>query len=141
MRDSRIGALGATALILVLATKAAALSEVVGKNDAWVLLSFPALARWATTIVIVANPYVRSEGLGKPFRLATRRHVLFASVWLVPLLVAHRGVGLPALATLVAVLAFAYWVRRRLGGLTGDAYGAAIELGETAALLSATIDW
>jgi adenosylcobinamide-GDP ribazoletransferase len=141
MRDSRVGALGATAVVLVLATKAAALTEVVGKDDAWIILSFPALARWATTIIVVAHPYARSEGLGKPFRLATKRHVMLASAWLVPLVVAHRGVLFPGLATLMTVLLFAYWVRRRLGGLTGDVYGAAIEVGETAVLLSASIEW
>jgi adenosylcobinamide-GDP ribazoletransferase len=141
MRDSRIGALGATALVLVLATKTAALTEVVGKDDVWIIFSFPALARWATTIIVVAHPYARSEGLGKPFRLATARHVIFASAWLVALVVADGSVRFAALVTLTTVLLFAYWVRRRLGGLTGDAYGAAIELGETAALLSASIDW
>ena len=34
-----------------------------------------------------------------------------------------------------AVLAFAFWLHRRLGGLTGDVYGAAIELGEVVMLV------
>ena len=42
---------------------------------------------------------------------------------------------LPALGTTAAVLAFAFWLHRRLGGLTGDVYGAAIELGEVVMLV------
>jgi adenosylcobinamide-GDP ribazoletransferase len=140
MRDGRIGALGATALMLVLAAKAAALANVVGKDDFWTVLAFPALARWATTIVVVAHPYARAEGLGVPFRGATPLHAVMATGWIVPFVVACGTLRLPAFATLMTVLLFAWWVRRRIGGMTGDAYGAAIELGETAALLSASID-
>jgi cobalamin synthase len=41
---------------------------------------------------------------------------------------------LPALGAAVAVFAFAFWLHHRLGGLTGDVYGAAIELGEVVML-------
>jgi adenosylcobinamide-GDP ribazoletransferase len=140
MRDSRIGALGATALILVLAIKTAALSDVLGRENAWAILYFPAVARWATAIVIVAYPYARSEGLGRPFRLAIPRYAVMASVWIVPFVVVRGDMQLPTFATSMTVLLFAFWVYRRIGGLTGDAYGAAIELGETAALLGASID-
>jgi len=33
------------------------------------------------------------------------------------------------------VFAFAFWLHHRLGGLTGDVYGAAVELGEVVMLL------
>lgn len=140
MRDSRIGALGATALILLIAIKSAALAEVVAKDGFWILLAFPALSRWATTIVVVAFPYARAEGLGTPFRGANPGHALIATGLIVPFIVACANLRLPAFATLTAVLAFAWRVRRRLGGMTGDAYGAAIELGETMALVSASLD-
>jgi cobalamin synthase len=34
------------------------------------------------------------------------------------------------------MLVVGFWLERRLGGLTGDVYGAAIELGELAFLLA-----
>ncbi len=46
---------------------------------------------------------------------------------------------LPAAAALAAAAAVALSVNRRLGGLTGDVYGAAIELAEAAALAAATL--
>ena len=45
------------------------------------------------------------------------------------------GLILPALGTAAGVLAFAFWLHRRLGGLTGDVYGAAVELAEVLMLL------
>jgi adenosylcobinamide-GDP ribazoletransferase len=43
----------------------------------------------------------------------------------------------PALGALAAAALFALWLRRRLGGLTGDVYGATIELAEATALVLA----
>jgi len=42
---------------------------------------------------------------------------------------------LPALGAAAVVFAFAFWLHHRLGGLTGDVYGAAVELGEVVMLL------
>jgi len=39
----------------------------------------------------------------------------------------------------VVVFAFAFWLHRRLGGMTGDVYGASIELGETAMLVLSSV--
>ena len=57
----------------------------------------------------------------------------------VGLLVAACGVRLlvPVLVALGVVLLVAAVMRRRLGGLTGDVYGAAIEIAEAAALVAA----
>ena len=41
-----------------------------------------------------------------------------------------------ALAVLILGLVLALWFRRRIGGVTGDTLGAAIELGEVAALMA-----
>lgn len=40
---------------------------------------------------------------------------------------------------MAAALALAIWMDRRLGGLTGDVYGAAIELAELAFLVAAGV--
>lgn len=139
MRDSRIGAFGATALVLVIAGKIAMVQQLLGTSPAWAVVLAPVCARAACALLIVAFPYARSEGLGVVFRAGTGR-VRFA---LALLLAASLTLGLaPALGSaLVATCAVAWlcarWVALRLGGLTGDVYGAAIELSELAFLIAA----
>ena len=139
MRDSRIGAHGAAALILLLAAKIAALTQVVERQDLLTLLAFPTVARWAATLLIVFFPYARPEGLGRAFNgEAGRLQVGIASATTVVVVAALGGrFALPALGCAVVVLLFGVWLRRRLGGLTGDVYGAAIELGEVTTVILA----
>jgi adenosylcobinamide-GDP ribazoletransferase len=138
MRDSRIGAHGATALVLCLVAKIAALAVVVERRDLLTLLAFPALARWAVAPLIVLFPYVRSEGLGRAFNGAAGvRELVLASVAIGALVLAlGPRAGWQALVALAVTLVVAFWMRARLGGLTGDVYGAAIELSELGVLLA-----
>jgi len=139
MRDSRIGAHGAAALVLLLAAKIAALTQVVERQDLLTLLAFPTVARWAVTPLIVLFPYARAEGLGRAFRgEASGVQVGIATATAVVVIAALGGrFALPALGCAVVVLLFGLWLRRRLGGLTGDVYGAAIEIGEVTTLILA----
>ena len=68
-----------------------------------------------------------------------RRMPRSLSVVVVVLAMLGPGLILPAVGAAVAVLGFGLWLHRRLGGLTGDVYGAAIELGETAMLILCTV--
>jgi adenosylcobinamide-GDP ribazoletransferase len=140
MRDSRIGSFGAAAVVLVLLAKVFALIEVERRQLTWALWSFPVAARWAVCPLVICFPYARQEGLGKPFNghargldLVFATCVAAAAVSLVgPSSIAPMG------AALLAALCVGGWVQRRVGGLTGDVYGAAIELAELAFLIVAT---
>lgn len=141
MRDGRIGAHGAAALVLVLLAKSAALAELVARGEPWALVAAPAVARFCAVPLVVAFPYARPEGLGKPFHgTAGAREVGVAAV----LAAAALAPGLPgslaqAAAAVGVAQAVALVARRRLGGLTGDVYGAAIELAELAFLAVAAL--
>lgn len=141
MRDSRIGAQGAVALVLVLLAKTAALASVLEHRDYVSVTAFPVIARWAVTPQIALYPYARTEGLGRAFS----GHAGWAQVVLATTTMAAVSVGLgwptakQAVLALVATLIMATWLRARLGGLTGDVYGASIELGETVALVTACL--
>lgn len=137
MRDSRIGSHGALSLVLLVALKWAALEAVLTRGqDAWVIA--PVGARFACTLLIAAFPYARSEGLGSAFEGAP--HLRSLAVGGLALLAALVALGLSALlgaaAGLAVALALALRMKRLLGGLTGDVYGAAVELSELAALLA-----
>lgn len=139
MRDSRIGAHGAVAVMLVLLTKVLAVTQIVQHRELrWLALS-PSIARWAVLPLVVYFPYVRETGLGKTFtERGSSREIGGATACVVLLLMWTRGHGGgAALAALAVTLLFALWMQRRLGGMTGDVYGAAIELAEVAFLVAA----
>ena len=139
MRDPRIGAHGATALVLVLLAKVYASGGLAARGLPAGLFLAPVCARLAAAVLIRGFPYARAEGAGRSFRdHAHWQHVaiaagttliaIFAAGWQ---LVAAAAFGF-ALAAVVA-----FWVHWRARGLTGDVYGAAIELCEVGVLIAA----
>jgi adenosylcobinamide-GDP ribazoletransferase len=139
MRDARIGAFGAAALTLVLMLDAAALSGI-GPAASWrTLLVAPAAARAAPALLARLLQVARPGGLGAAFRAGLSRARAGAAL-AVALAIAVSGLGLLGVivvcaAWLVALLVGAT-MAARLGGVTGDVHGAAIELAELAALLT-----
>jgi adenosylcobinamide-GDP ribazoletransferase len=134
MRDHAVGAYGASALVLDLLAKSAALGALAERDELLPVIAAFAVSRAAALPLAAALPYARSEGTGRPLdRLAP--------------LVAAGGVALaaatavlaPATLAAAALVVLAVWwlARRRLRGVTGDVLGAAIELTATAALIVA----
>jgi adenosylcobinamide-GDP ribazoletransferase len=143
MRDPRIGAHGATALVLVLLGKVYASGSLAAHGVAAGLFIAPVCARLSAAVLIRSFPYARSEGSGRSFRdHATWNHVAIAGVT-TALAVAAAGWEYlaPALVGLVLAGVIGLWVRWRAGGLTGDAYGAAIEICELGVLVAARWSW
>ena len=140
MRDSRIGSHGALALVLLVLLKAAALERALSlRTIAWLIA--PVAARFACTLLMALFPYARQQGLGAPFVDRVR----WPSLAIGMLAVSLAGFCLGPLSVLLAALAIAaalllgLRLHKLLGGLTGDVYGAAIELAELAALLAASV--
>jgi len=140
MKDSRIGTYGAVALVLVLGLKAAALSAMPSTGlVVSALLWAHIVSRWLATSYLLDLNYVRGEGKSKP--LATTMPL---SHWLwsgLPVLILFIFTDMPPLLPLCLVLlvfrfAFAAYLRRRIGGYTGDALGAAQQVIEIIIYLS-----
>lgn len=139
MKDPRLGGFGAAGLILLLLVKLAALDGVLrGPHALPALIAIPALARWAAVIAAKAYPSARPGGMGDTFRRGLGRRELVIAAVLAGLAAAPLGWrGLIAWAAAgLALLAMAGLARGRLGGLTGDVYGAIIELAEVAMLVT-----
>jgi adenosylcobinamide-GDP ribazoletransferase len=140
MRDSRIGSHGALALVLLVLVKAYAIERLLSFEPSGLWLA-PVLARFLCTLLIVSFPYARDAGLGSAFRgrvgrfeLALGVPPLAAAIWLA----GPSAIG-GVFAGGVAALWLALRFRRLLAGLTGDVYGAAIELAEAACLLGLSL--
>lgn len=143
MKDPRLGSFGGVGLILLILVKLGALSEAA--SNLAILVLTPALARWALVIAAAAFPLAKQEGMAFFFRQSLgRREIVVAAITAATLLgLSWRWGGVHLLALpLVAALAMAAvsgLATRQLGGLTGDVYGAIVELTETATLLAAFV--
>jgi adenosylcobinamide-GDP ribazoletransferase len=142
MRDPHVGTFGATALVIVLAMKSTAIATLSDRHQLRALIVATAVARSCPVLLARLFPPARTGGLGKTFvDHVTDAHVA-ATAAVAVLIAALSGMSRPWMAAtaglLVAVLIGAM-ARRRLGGVTGDVFGASIELAETAALVASLV--
>ena len=154
MRRGDVGPMGVTALVLLLLVQVAALADLL--RDGWpaaLLLAVAVLLSRAVPAVVCAHGTPAAEGssLGAAFVgtvppfaatcLYTALTIALAAAGLVHGLAAPAVTVLGALAALVAAL----WVRRQvirgLGGVGGDAVGAAVEIALTVVLVCLTVAW
>ncbi|MFN7974210.1 MAG: adenosylcobinamide-GDP ribazoletransferase [Acidobacteriota bacterium] len=139
MRDSRTGPHGASAVTLLLIVKVLATAAVVDGRELATLAIVPVVARSLVVLLMVAFPYARTEGIALPFRGAWSAAQLAAALAMAAAAVAWAGRPAYVPAACAALLALGLGVRmaRKLGGLTGDVYGAAIEIAETGFIAAA----
>ena len=142
LRDPHVGAFGVVAVVLLLLAKVSALAALPGESRLWTIVLVPCLSRWAILVVMDRFPYVRREGLGTPFLQGSSRRCLLvgSAVALVATAVLTGPVGLLlALAAGLVALAVGAWAKRRIGGVTGDIYGAVCETSEAVLLALAVV--
>ena len=146
MKDSRIGAYGAMGLVMMLGLKAATL---VSMPLAWAvpaLLLAHTASRAAAVVLIRTLPYAGDAEHAKAKPLActvSRAGVGVALAWVVALALGlwawqppwAVAIGVSLLAVAAGTLGCRRWLRRRLGGTTGDTLGATQQITELLALL------
>jgi adenosylcobinamide-GDP ribazoletransferase len=143
MKDSRVGAHGVTAFVLLALAKWSLLLDLLPYNPLAALFAMPVLGRLAMVVAITQYPYARPEGIGKAFADFAGRPALYIAAATALILVAPLGlVALVALAAAVLfAIAFCRYASRALGGLTGDTYGAVTELSEIVVLFIFVLAW
>lgn len=138
MKDPRCGVMAVIALCLLLLIKFAAITSLIASGKFWALLVIPVFGRLSILVLFQTTNYVREQGMGAllaqhyPKKLSI--FIIFFST-LVTLLyllaVNYRWQSLFLIVGLVLLLVF---LRRlivsRLGGMTGDTLGAAVEICE-----------
>jgi len=139
MKDSRVGAMGVIALILLLLLKYQALAAFPAGERTIALLLMPAAGRWLPVLLAVTSPYARPEGgTGGAFIDHAGGWQLLGGTGLLLALALYLCSWTGAFVVLLLALAaflFRALVMARLGGVTGDVLGAAVEGGEVLTLL------
>ena len=138
MRDSRVGAFGVMAGALAMLLQWACLAELRGEERLQALVVACAVARWAMVGAVVRFPAARAAGLGATMREhAGRAPLLAATVLAAAVAVGGGEEGVVGFAVAgIMTLAMGRFLSGRLGGLTGDTYGAIAVVAETATLVA-----
>ncbi|MBE0477958.1 adenosylcobinamide-GDP ribazoletransferase [Candidatus Aerophobetes bacterium] len=137
MKDVRTGAKGTAAIVVLVLLKFSLLTQVVTSSTPQILMYIPLLSRWGILIGCFSVPYAREEGMGKSFSFPGYPQIIIAT--LIVILSGIFLLGAFFLAPLIGVagfsLLFSLYLKRKIGGFTGDTLGALNEMGEVIALL------
>ncbi len=143
MRDSRIGTNGTLGIILLLMAKFALLISMDFKEIGPVIAAMPVISRMSVAWCAGVSAYARSDhGLGRALIERTGKKEIFwattiASAAAAALLVEK---ALPGIASVIIfTLLFTGYVKKKIGGVTGDILGAVIEISGIIFLLSMVI--
>lgn len=142
MRDSRVGNFGAVSGLAIILAKLIALASMPQSLVLLSLFLVPGWSRYAELCCIVEYPYARPEGMGKAFKDSSSKKDLWTgSIAPLAATIAAAFFCNPGILVLIplAVLSSGFIISRqlnkKLGGQTGDTYGACVEFSEAAALI------
>jgi adenosylcobinamide-GDP ribazoletransferase len=137
MKDSRIGTYGAAALWVSLTLKFVVLSQLI--NPVLALLVAHPLSRIIPTVFIAAMSYVSDADTSKAKPLAESGSGVDTAIAIITGLIALIFINNPFIILLVLLVlaGVAYiFLKRQIGGFTGDTLGAVQQVGELAIYLS-----
>jgi len=142
MRDPHIGVMGAISIISIILLKVGLLGAVAAPLKTTALLLICVLSRWSSVLAMFLFPYARKDGKAKVFIQGMNLKIFVFSLIMV-LVFAFAIWRLKGLLTLLIVAGCAYlggkFAVRKIGGITGDTLGAAIELTEIVTLFTVCI--
>ena len=148
MKDSRIGAYGSVGLMLALGLRAALLTALPASL---ILPTLTASAAFGRLLAVVPKALLPSppgvDGMASRIVAGTGwRQLAGASLAMLPFVLPFAWIEpQAAAAALLAAGLFVWWLcaflRRRLGGVTGDCLGFAVYAGQLIVLLAACARW
>lgn len=146
MKDSRIGVMGAVAIISLLFMKTAAILSLPVNEFVSAVIIASAAGRTATILMMSMLPYARVEGgLGDLFfENESAASVSVVSVLLLltaTLVLAPEKMLILVVMFILTMVLFCMWCVKKIGGYTGDTLGAVCELMETAIITGAVLSF
>lgn len=140
MKDPRSGAIAVVTLILVLLLKWTALSELLRQQDFLShLIIIPVLGRCAILGLMLSTDYVSRDGLGEKLNAYLPKAAAIA-ILLISMMIGFYVIGYGSLIFAVLIIySIRFLSQQRLGGVTGDVYGASVELVETGLLIAVVL--
>jgi len=134
MKDPNCGPIGVLSLILI-----SLLKLEMHQYDLIILI--PLLGRLAPLFLFLTTPYVRKSGLGSAITEYLPRTIAFSILIIITFLSCYLSLaGSIGLASgIVTLLYLRFKFIQRIGGITGDTVGAAIEISETTILLTCAL--
>ena len=139
MRDSNTGAIGVVGLTMTLLLKYAVLMNIPYEIKNQILVVMPVIGRWSMVELSLFSEYARStNGIGLPFTTYLRkREFLFASA--TAILVSFVLLGIKGIIIMIVIgifiLGSAKFLKVKIGGITGDTFGAINEISEVLVLI------
>jgi adenosylcobinamide-GDP ribazoletransferase len=135
LKDPHIGAFGVVAVVLQLAAKLVLLHALMDRGALWWVVAICGAARlgplvWSRMLrVLGAGLADQSAGAVRPWHLAAWSALILACLPAAPWL----------LGAFPLIAAWWFYLKRQVGGVTGDCHGAGIELVETGLLILAVV--
>ncbi|BCG64143.1 MAG: adenosylcobinamide-GDP ribazoletransferase [Methyloprofundus sp.] len=137
MKDPAAGPIAVVILVLLLLLKWSALQTLLQQDHILMpLVLAPFLGRLSILMLMLTTPYIRKNGLGAAMQTELPKHAaklivifsLASSFWL--------GNVTMIISACLAIALLRYLAMQRLQGVTGDVYGASVEITETVVLTS-----
>jgi adenosylcobinamide-GDP ribazoletransferase len=139
LRDSRIGAYGAAALVFSLLSRAVLVAGLPMEHFTAYLISAHVLCRWSTLPLSYYLPPAReSEGQGARIaKLTSTPSLIIGSIFTIVtvVVVLRRAAIAPLLSAIAIPMLSSFFYMRKFGGITGDCFGATNQLTEIAVYL------
>jgi adenosylcobinamide-GDP ribazoletransferase len=142
MKDSHIGTIGVAGVVLLLLLKFSLIASFP-EGALWKVLTLMSVfSRWSQGFACYAANYARQEGKAKYFIERAKKLDIFSG-FLFTLALSYLFLKLDGLilcfVSFLPVFLFFQYIKKKLGGMTGDTIGAISEISEAAVLFFSSI--
>ncbi|MFV5360243.1 adenosylcobinamide-GDP ribazoletransferase [Acinetobacter oleivorans] len=143
MKDPSCGPIGVLSLVIICLLKFVLIYVLIEQHQTLFLVFVPVLGRIVPSILFLTTPYVREKGLGRSLTdhlPKTTSWIIAGLVLLLALYWEWQGL-IGIIVFLISLVYLRHLFIKRIGGITGDTVGAAIELSETVLLFAFIVSY